>query len=100
MTDIHFMRRHRYAGSPPGPKGRVRFKNIFSPGGAQPAIPAAPTPTPPPTMPDFNSPSALEARRRAMVANTQGGRQSTILTTAANRGTMASGGYTGAKTGA
>lgn len=94
-----FARRHRYAGLPPGPKGRVRFKNIFSPG-AQPPPAAAPTPLPPPTMPDFNSPAALEARRRAMVANTQGGRQSTILTSAGSRGTMASGGYAGAKTGA
>lgn len=98
MTD-HFMRSHRYAGSPPGPRGRVRFKNIFSPG-AQPPAPAAPTPLPPPTMPDFNSPGAMEARRRATVAATQGGRQSTILSTAASRGTMASGGYAGSKTGA
>lgn len=43
--------------------------------------PPAPTPTPPPVMPDPNSPAVLAARRDAMGQAQRGGRASTTLTT-------------------
>jgi hypothetical protein len=46
--------------------------------------PAPPTPLPPPTMPDPYNPAALEAAKAQ--AALRAGRSSTILTTAANRG--------------
>jgi hypothetical protein len=55
-------------------------KSIFGGGGA--ALPPAPTVTPPPNMPDPNSPDALAARKLAMTKAMNGGRQSTQLTTA------------------
>jgi hypothetical protein len=62
-----------------------------------------PKPPPPQTMPDPMSPATLEARRKAIADTLRGGRQSTILTTAASRagGTLAgqSGTYAGQKTG-
>ena len=69
-----------------------------------PPAPSAATITPPPTMPDPFSPSAMEAKRQAIAATNVGGRQSTILTTAASRagGTLAGstgGTYSAAKTG-
>jgi hypothetical protein len=50
----------------------------------------APTPVPPPTMPDPYSPAALEAAKAQAAA--RAGRSSTILTTAANRGAQAAAG--------
>jgi hypothetical protein len=48
---------------------------------------AAPTPKPPATMPDTNSPAVLEARRKAQTDIIgRAGRQSTILTTPKDRG--------------
>jgi hypothetical protein len=52
-----------------------------------PSIPAPPTPQPPPPMPDPYDPAALEAAKAQ--AALRAGRSSTILTTAANRGTAA-----------
>ena len=49
-----------------------------------PTIPPAPTPLPPPTMPDPYNPATLEAAKTQ--AALRAGRSSTILTTAANRG--------------
>jgi hypothetical protein len=90
---------HRYAGLHPGPRGRVRFKNLFTP-----SIPAAPTPPPPPTMPDPNSANVLAAKRQAIAQAQSGGRSSTILTTAGSRpsgaaSTLAGGAYSSTKTG-
>jgi hypothetical protein len=53
-------------------------------------IPAPPTPVPPPPMPDPFSPAAQEAARAQ--AAERAGRSSTILTTAANRGAVATSG--------
>jgi hypothetical protein len=79
-------------GSPPPPTVVVQ---------PPPPTPAAPTPTPPPTMPDPFSPASQEAARKQQAQATQGGRSSTILTTAGSRasGTIA-GGYGGTKLGA
>lgn len=92
----------RFAGDPCSVWGRAAFKNIFGGGGTTVNIPPAPTPTPPPTMPDPFSPASMEAARNAQAAALQGGRSSTILTTAASRasGTIAGGAYGGAKLGA
>lgn len=61
---------------------------------------AAMNPTPPPTMPDPLSPDAMAARRRAEEdAMGRAGRQSTILSTALNRGKALVGGATGSTTG-
>ena len=51
----------------------------------KPEVPATPTPEPPPTMPDPNSPAVLAEKKKAMQQDQRGGRQSTILTTAADR---------------
>lgn len=65
------------------------------------AAPAPPTPAPPPTMPDPFAPAALEARRLQMQrAAGSAGRSSTILSTAASRGTLAAGGAGASKLGA
>jgi hypothetical protein len=70
-----------------------------------PTPPPTPTPLPPPTMPDPFGAASLEASRTAMAKASQGGRSSTILTTANSRGanTIAAGGggvpYSGARTG-
>jgi hypothetical protein len=60
---------------------RLRYKNMFGgSGGQQQAAPVAPTPTPPPTMPDPWGPAAREAARRAGAGMAKGGRSSTVLT--------------------
>lgn len=76
------------------------MSNMFG-SSTPPPAPPPPTPTPPPTMPDPFGPATLEARRVAMArAASAGGRDSTILTTAASRGqagaTLASGAAGGA----
>jgi hypothetical protein len=64
-------------------------------------MPPPPTPTPPPPMPDPYNPAAMEAAK--MQAAARAGRTSTILSTAANRGTGVAGGtgvpYGGTKLG-
>jgi hypothetical protein len=56
------------------------MSNLFK----APAIPPPPTPLPPPPMPDPYNPATLEAAKAQAAA--RAGRSSTILTTAANRG--------------
>lgn len=52
----------------------------------RPAPAAAPLPTPPPTMPDPQSPDAMAAKRRSMQdVMGRAGRSSTILSTALTR---------------
>jgi hypothetical protein len=60
--------------------GRATFKNIF--GGSSGPAPVAPTPTPPPTMPDpFNNDAADAARKKATEDAQKYGRAGTTLTT-------------------
>lgn len=55
--------------------------------GSDSSAPVAPTPKPPATMPDTNSPAVLEARRKAQLdIMGRAGRQSTILTAPQDRG--------------
>jgi hypothetical protein len=55
--------------------------------GGSSTVVQAPTPLPPPTMPDPNSPANIAAgQQQAMKNATMAGRASTILTTAAGRG--------------
>lgn len=63
------------------------MSSIFGGDSPAPAAPAAVVnPTPPPTMPDPQSPDAMAARRRAeQQVMGRAGRQSTILSTAINR---------------
>lgn len=70
--------------------------SLFGGGGSNTTVVQAPTPLPPPTMPDPNSPANIaagnmQARQDAMNA----GRQSTILTTAATRPKTIAGGALG-----
>jgi hypothetical protein len=54
-------------------------------GGSTP-LPTPPAVTPPPPMPDPFGPASQEAARQAAAKAAVGGRSSTVLTTAANRG--------------
>jgi hypothetical protein len=56
-------------------------------GGGSTTVVQAPTPLPPPTMPDPGSPANVAAGQQQAVMNaTRAGRMSTILSTAASRG--------------
>lgn len=65
------------------------------------ATPPTPAPIPPPTMPDPFGPAQLAAKQKAIADAQQGGRNATILTTAASRGgqTLAGNAYSGVKAG-
>lgn len=59
------------------------MSSLFGGGGSTTVV-QAPTPLPPPTMPDPNSPANIAAGQQRQQA-TLAGRQSTIMTTAAGR---------------
>ena len=70
-------------------------------GGGSTTVVQAPTPLPPPTMPDPNSPANIAAgTQQAQQTAMRDGRAATILTTAASRpATIAGGALGGAKGG-
>jgi hypothetical protein len=66
-----------------------------------PSIQQAPAVTPPPTMPDSQSPDVLAAKRNAeQVVMNRAGRSSTILSSAMSRGDSGGGSYSSTKLGA
>lgn len=60
--------------------------------------PAAPAVKPPPPLPDPQAPEAMAAKRKAIASAMQGGRSSTVLTSAPAATTIG-GAYSGSKLG-